>query len=120
MNHQHLMITMPDLQPEEMAVLNELMNSMNESQKEQFLMMYRTKRKDKQTMILLAAVGFLGFAGIHRFITGDIALGILYIFTLGFCFIGTIIDIVNIGSLTNDFNRKQAVESASLVNMMGR
>jgi TM2 domain-containing membrane protein YozV len=119
MSHQQLMMTMPDLQPEELAVLNELMNDMNERQKEQFLLVYRTKRKDKQTMILLAAIGFLGVAGIHRFIVGDIGLGILYFFTAGFCFIGTIIDIVNISQITNDFNRRQAVESANLVRMMG-
>ncbi|MCU0404195.1 MAG: NINE protein [Chitinophagaceae bacterium] len=120
MNHQSMMMTIPDLQPEELAVLNELMQGLDERQKEQLIMFYRTKRKDKQTMILLAAIGFLGVAGVHRFIIGDIALGILYIFTLGFCFIGTIIDIVNIGQMTNDFNRKQAVESANLVRMMSR
>jgi TM2 domain-containing membrane protein YozV len=115
-----MMMTIPDLQPEELAVLNELMQGLDERQKEQLIMFYRTKRKDKQTMILLAAIGFLGVAGVHRFIIGDIALGILYILTLGFCFIGTIIDIVNIGQMTNDFNRKQAVESANLVRMMSR
>ncbi|MCU0388081.1 MAG: NINE protein [Chitinophagaceae bacterium] len=120
MNHQSMMMTIPDLQPEELAVLNELMQGLDERQKEQLIMFYRTKRKDKQTMILLAAIGFLGVAGVHRFIIGDIALGILYILTLGFCFIGTIIDIVNIGQMTNDFNRKQAVESANLVRMMSR
>ena len=119
MNHHQLLMTMPDLQPEELAVLNELMHNLSEKEKEQFLMLYRTKRKDKQTMILLAAIGFLGIAGIHRFIIGDIALGVLYILTLGFCFIGTIIDIVNIGQMTNDFNRKQAIEAANLVQMMG-
>ena len=119
MNHQQLMMSMPDIQMEEMSLLQNLMQNMNDRQKEQFLLFYRTKRKDKQTMTIIAAIGFLGIAGVHRFITGDIGLGILYIFTCGLCFIGTIIDILNIGQITAAFNEKQALESANLVRMMG-
>lgn len=118
MNQQQLLMMLPDLQAEELAILLDLSRNMNDTQKQQFLMLYRNKRKDRQTMLLLAAIGFLGIAGIHRFIIGDIGLGVLYIFTLGFCFIGTIIDIVNIGQLTSEFNRKQALEAAGLVRML--
>ncbi len=120
MSHQQLLMTMPDIQMEELSLLQNLMQNMDDRQKEQFLLFYRTKRKDKQTMLIIAAIGFLGIAGIHRFITGDIGLGILYIFTCGLCFIGTIIDILNIGQITAAYNEKQAVESANLVRMMAR
>ncbi len=119
MSHQQLLMSMPDIQMEELSMLQNLMQTMNDRQKEQFLLFYRTKRKDKQTMLIIAAIGFLGFAGIHRFLTGEIGLGILYILTLGLCFIGTIIDILNIGQITAAFNEKQAIESAGLVRMMG-
>jgi TM2 domain-containing membrane protein YozV len=117
MNTQQMLMMLPDLQPEELSFLQEMTRNLDEKDQEQFFLMYRSKRKDKTTMLLLAAIGFLGVAGIHRIISGDIALGILYLFTLGFCFVGTIIDIINISQLTNDFNRKQAVETAQILSM---
>jgi TM2 domain-containing membrane protein YozV len=117
MNMQQMLMMLPDLQPEELAFLQDLTRNMSEKDQEQFLFMYRSKRKDKTTMLLLAAIGFLGVAGIHRIISGDIVLGILYLFTLGFCFVGTIIDIININQITNDFNRKQASETAQIMGM---
>lgn len=118
MNHQQILMILPDLQPEELSFLQEITRNMGDKEKEQFYFVYKSKRKDKTTMLLLAAIGFLGVAGIHRIITGDLLLGILYLFTAGFCFIGTIIDIINITRLTNDYNRKQAAEAAQLMNMM--
>ena len=53
---------------------------------------------------------FLGISGIHRFITGEIGMGILYLFTAGLCLIGTIVDLVNHQKLAFDYNRKVAEE----------
>lgn len=50
--------------------------------------------KDKTTAIILCCLGFLGFAGIHKFYEGKIFMGILYFFTGGLLFIGTIIDLI--------------------------
>ena len=50
--------------------------------------------KDKTTAIILAACGFIGIAGLHQFYVGKKAIGIAYLFTFGFFFIGTIIDII--------------------------
>jgi hypothetical protein len=44
-------------------------------------------------------------------------MGILYLFTAGFCFIGTIIDLVNYKTLANDYNRKMAYESFQVAQM---
>ena len=38
--------------------------------------------------------GFVGFAGIHRFVTERIGLGLVYFFTGGFLLIGTIVDLI--------------------------
>jgi TM2 domain-containing membrane protein YozV len=117
--NQYLMM-LPGLQPDELVLLQELTREMNDQQKQQFLLVYQSKRKDQQTMLLLTALGFLGVAGIQRFIVGDIGLGIVYLLTFGFCGIGTIIDMVNIKSMTYEFNRRQALESADMVRFLGR
>jgi TM2 domain-containing membrane protein YozV len=116
MNQQLLM--MQGLQADELAVLQNVIQGMTSAQEQQFYILYQNKRKDQQTMLLLCLLGFLGFAGIHRLVTGDIALGIIYLLTAGFCFIGTIIDLININSLTFEYNRKQAIETAQMVKMM--
>jgi TM2 domain-containing membrane protein YozV len=118
MDQQQMLMMMPGLQPEELMFLQGVMNELTEQQQRQFLMMYQGKRKDLQTMTILTAIGFFGIAGIQRFITGDIALGVIYFLTCGFCFIGTIIDLVNIKRMTNDFNQKQAIDAATMVKMM--
>lgn len=120
MNPQQYLMMLPGLQPDELILLQELSKDMNDNQKQQFFMLYQSKRKDQQTLLLLTAIGFLGVAGIQRFIVGDIGLGIVYLLTLGFCGIGTIIDMVNIRSMTYEFNRRQALESADMLRFMGR
>ena len=118
MNQQ--LIMMQGLQPNELALVQEIMTGMSDAQQQQFLLLYSGKRKDQQTMLLICLIGLLGIAGIHRLISGDVVLGILYLLTAGFCFIGTIIDAINIKSITFEYNRKQAMESAQLVKMIIR
>ncbi|MBA2744748.1 MAG: TM2 domain-containing protein [Flavisolibacter sp.] len=117
---QKLFMMLPGLQPEELALLQALSKDMTDAEKQQFFMFYSGKRKEEHTMMILTAVGFFGFAGIQRFITGDIVLGILYLFTLGFCGIGTIIDLVNCKRLTFEFNQKKAMESAEMIRLFNR
>lgn len=116
MNQQLLM--MQGLEPDELAFLQDLTKDMTEQQQQHFYVLYSGKRKDRQTMLLLCLAGIIGFAGIHRLITGDIALGILFFLTAGFCLIGTIIDATNIKSITDQHNRKQGLEAAQMVKMM--
>ena len=99
---------MPDLEADEMAYLNNLFQNLNEQQAQQFTSIYRTRRKEPQLILITALIGFFGFAGIHRFLIGDIGLGILYFFTGGLCLVGTIVDLVNHKKLAFDYNVKQA------------
>ena len=59
----------------------------------------------KETVTLcMCVLGFFGFAGIHRFYLGKYGTGFLYLVTLGFLGVGTIIDLINIRSMVRDAN----------------
>jgi TM2 domain-containing membrane protein YozV len=120
MDQQQMLMMLPDLQPDELLFLQSITQDMTEMQQQQFFTLYRGKRKEKQTLLLLTLIGFFGIAGIQRFVVGEVGLGILYLVTIGFCGIGTIIDLVNINQLTFGYNQKQAIESATMVQMMTR
>lgn len=119
MNQQMLMM-LPGMDPDELAVVQSITKDMTEWEQQQFVAFYRGKRKDRMTMLVLTLIGFLGIAGIQRFIIGDALLGVLFLITFGFCGIGTIIDIISIQSLTFEYNRRQAMEAANMVHMMRR
>ena len=88
---------------------------MSDKQAEQFARIYRERRKDPQMILLLALVGFVGVAGVHRFVIDEIGMGLLYLFTAGLCLIGTLVDVINYKSVAFRYNRRQADEVAALV-----
>jgi len=106
---------MPELEPDEMAFVQSVMQNMNDGQAQQFTNIYRSRRKDPMLILITAAIGFFGAAGIHRFITGSIGLGVVYLLTAGFCFIGTIADVINYKRITFKYNAKEAQRAAALV-----
>lgn len=55
-----------------------------------------TAEKSKTTTLILACL--LGWLGIHRFYTGKTGTGVIWLFTLGLCCIGWIVDIVRVAS----------------------
>lgn len=106
---------MPEVMGEEQLYVAHLLKNMDEDSAHQFANIYRTRRKDPQTILLLALVGFLGIAGVHRFIVDQIGLGILYFLTAGLCFIGTIVDLINYKKIAFEYNRQQADQIAQLI-----
>jgi len=110
---------LPDIDGAEFAYVSMLVNPLTDEQAQQFAMMYRARRKDPQMILILALLGFFGIAGIQRFVTGQIGFGLLYLFTLGLCYVGTIIDIVNYRTIAADHNMQQAFEVASIMRTMG-
>jgi TM2 domain-containing membrane protein YozV len=119
-DQQQRLMMLPGIQPDEMMYLQNLLQQMSEMQQQQFFMLYPGKRKSQQDLLLLTLIGFLGVAGIQRFVVGDIVWGILFILTLGFCGIGTIIDLINNKQMTADYNISQANQAADMVRMMTR
>lgn len=103
---------MPELTGEEMVYVQNLIKDMNDEKARQFANVYRTRRKDPMMILVTCLLGFVGFAGIHRMILGQIGMGILYFFTAGLCLIGTIIDLVNYQKLSFEANQKTANEVA--------
>ncbi|SDC72154.1 TM2 domain-containing protein [Niabella drilacis] len=115
MNQEQVLRVIPDIEYDELVMILNITREMSVPQQEQFLMLYQRRRKSRQELLLLSLLGFVGVAGIHRLIIGDIALGIIYLLTGGLCLIGTIVDIININSLTTRYNMKQGYETATLV-----
>lgn len=56
--------------------------------------------KSKTAALILAALGFFGLSGIHRFYAGKIFSGLVYLFTWGLFGIGTIIDLIKLANNT--------------------
>jgi TM2 domain-containing membrane protein YozV len=109
--------TFSGITPEEMSYLQQAANGLTESQHRNFLMIYSGKRKSGQDILIFTLLGFLGIAGIQRFIVGQIGMGVIYFFTCGFCFIGTIVDLINHKGIADDYNRRMIYESVSIAKM---
>lgn len=112
------LVNLKGMSPEEYAYLQQVMAGMDQRQSQNFVMFYSGKRKSPDDILLFTLLGFLGIAGIQRFVTGEMGMGILYILTAGLCFIGTIVDVINHKSLALDYNQRAAFESAQIVKMM--
>lgn len=106
---------MPEIMGEEQMYISGLLKNLDDNQARNFANIYRTRRRDPQTILLLTLVGFLGISGIQRFITDQIGLGILYLLTGGICLIGTIIDLVNYKKIAFEYNQKQANQIAVMI-----
>jgi len=113
-----LLINLRGMNPEEYSYLQQVMTGMDDRQAQNFVMFYSGKRKSPQDILLFTILGFLGIAGIQRFVVGQMGMGILYILTAGLCFIGTIVDVINHKSIATDYNQKAAYESLQMVKMM--
>jgi TM2 domain-containing membrane protein YozV len=109
---------MPEIMGEEQMYISSLFKNMDDKQAMQFANVYRTRRRDPQTILLVTLAGFVGIAGIQRFITDQVGLGILYFLTGGICLIGTIIDLVNYKNIAFEYNQKQANQIAMMVKNM--
>jgi len=106
---------LPEVTGEEMVYIQNLLKDLDDEKARSFASVYRSRRRDPQMILILTIIGFLGFAGIHRMVLNQIGMGILYFFTGGLCFIGTIVDLVNYQKLAFEYNQKVANEVAVMV-----
>jgi TM2 domain-containing membrane protein YozV len=106
---------MPMLEGEELVYVQGVIKDMTDNQAQQFANIYNFRRKDPQTILLVTLIGFLGVAGVQRFLTNQIGLGLLYLFTAGLCLIGTIVDLVNYRRIAFEYNYDVAQQVAVMV-----
>lgn len=104
-NFNNPYFSFPGITPEEMSLLQQATADLNENQLRGFQLMYMSRRKNPQDILLFTLLGFVCVAGIHRFVLGQTLMGVLYVLTAGFCGIGTLVDLINNKQLTNDYNR---------------
>ncbi len=107
---------LPELEGDEAIYIQRVLEPMNDESARSFTTIYRARRKDPITILILACVGLFGVAGIHRIFIGQPGMGLLYLFTAGLCFIGTIVDIINYNNLAFEYNQKVAREVTQLMN----
>ena len=105
----------PEAEGDEAIYLNKLTQGMSDETLGQFMNLYRARRKDPQTIMITCLLGFLGLAGVHRFILNQVGMGVLYLLTSGLCLIGTIVDLVNHKDLAFQYNRLVAQEIRLLI-----
>lgn len=105
---------LPELMGDEQAYISTVLKDMEDDKARQFANAYRARRRDPQTIILVSLIGFLGIAGVQRFLVDQIGMGILYLLTGGLCFIGTIIDMVNYKKIAFEYNVIQAQQIAQV------
>jgi TM2 domain-containing membrane protein YozV len=106
---------LPELEGEEMIYVQHILDDMPDRDAQQFANVYRARRQDPQTILLTTILGFIVIAGVQRFLIGQIGMGLLYLFTGGFCLVGTIIDLINHRKLAFEYNQKIANEVAMTI-----
>lgn len=110
-------MALPGISPKEYSYLQTATNGLSEQQVRTFLMIYSGKRKSPSDMLLFCIIGLFLVPGLQRFIIGQIGMGILYLFTFGLCFIGSIVDIINHQDLAFEHNQRMVFESLQMVKM---
>ncbi len=108
---------LPGITPEELNFIQQATAGLTEGQQKYFYMSYSTKRKSEQDMLIFCLLGTFLLPGLQRFIIGQIGMGILYLFTGGLCFVGSIVDLVNHKTLAADYNKKMAYEAFQIAKM---
>jgi len=114
-NNPYMML--PGISPEELGYIQQATAQLSETQQKYFYMSYTTKRKSPQDMLIFCLIGTFLVPGLQRFITGQIGMGLLFLFTGGLCLIGSIVDLVNHKTLALEYNQKMVYESFQVSKM---
>jgi TM2 domain-containing membrane protein YozV len=110
------LLSLPGITVEEKTALEEILRTLDSDEKRNsFITFYSSNRRDPMLVLICTCVGFFGVAGIQRILVGQVLMGIIYFFTAGLCFIGTIYDIINYKSLTSEYNIQKAREGYLMV-----
>ena len=111
----NLINLIPSLEGEELVYLQSLTRELPEDKLQNFIAVYNGKRRKADQVLLGCVLGFVCVAGIQRFMLNQTGMGLLYLFTAGLCFVGTIMDTVNHKRLTFEYNQQMARESMAML-----
>ena len=104
-----------NLEGDELLELKQITQGYSEDKLKNFVALYKTKRKDPQTGMILGIIPFvISIHGIQRFYYGQIGMGILYLLTGGLCLVGTVIDLVNNKKLALAANKEIMQECSNM------
>lgn len=115
MDQYKLFKLIPNLTHEELHFIKNISDDMSDSELETFAAIYNERRRSPDTILIGTLLGFVFVAGIQRFMLNQILMGLLYLITMGLCFVGTIVDLLNYKGLTIAYNREVAVEARNMV-----
>ena len=137
MDTQQMLMMLPDLQPEELVLIQNITKEMTGgaacvvSGVSALNVLAVCTREVQASSVSRKSAQYMGFIGwnihyqytiffyrLQRFVIGEIGMGLLFLFTFGFCGIGTIIDLIHLDTMCSRYNQKQVLEAANLVKMM--
>jgi TM2 domain-containing membrane protein YozV len=100
---------LPELDGDELKYIRNIIEDLDDDTAAQFAEQYRVKRRSPGSIMLLILLGFVGIAGIHRFRLGQFGTGLLYLLTLGFFFVGTLLDLLKYEKTVFEHNKFAAL-----------
>ena len=100
---------LPELDGNELRHVRYIIEDLDHKTASRFAEEYRKKRRSPNTIFLLILLGFIGIAGMHRFRLGKSVTGLLFLFTLGFVFVGTLFDLLTYEKAVFEHNKFAAL-----------
>ena len=73
--------------------------------------------KSKGVYFLLWFFGLFGILGLHHFYLGKVMKGLLWLITLGFLGLGSLIDLFTIGNAVDNYNTKKELKELRTVSL---
>ena len=116
--NKKLIHLIPGIEGEELIYIHNLTRGLSDERVSTFAAIYNSRRKKSETILVATLLGLFGVGGIQRFLLNQVWMGVLYLLTIGLCYIGTIIDIVNYKRLTFEYNQTAANDALRLASSM--
>ena len=115
--YQNSYAAFPGITMDEYSFIHHASAGLTQNQMTTFMAIYSSRRKNPTDVLVATLFGFMGLAGIQRFMTNQILLGLLFLITGGFLGIGTLIDAFSYKSIANDYNRLLAYDCYHIAKM---
>jgi TM2 domain-containing membrane protein YozV len=109
------MTYLPSIEGQELMFVQAIFDQLTDSEAQQFALAYSQRRRDPSMILIMIVVAMVFLPGLHRFFLDKVSSGIIHLLTCGWCWIGTVIDLINHKKLTFEYNAKVASEIAAML-----